>query len=76
MDSDQSRLASVIKITASHHPIELLCNVVMISVFIAAVCIAVFKGKIIGAVIFVVVTLIVRVFIMSLLRLYLVRKYR
>lgn len=76
MDSDQSRLASVIKITTSHHPIGLLCNVLMTSVFIAAVCIAVFKGKIIGAVIFVVVASIVRVFIMSLLKLYLVRKYR
>lgn len=76
MDSDQSRLASVIKITAPFHPIGLLCNVLMVSVLIAAICIAVFKGKIIGAVIFVVVALVIRFFIMSLLRLYLVRKYR
>lgn len=76
MDRDQSRLASVIKITASLHPIGLACNVLMVPALIAAICIAVFKDKIIGAVIFVVVALVIRFFIMSLLRLYLVRKYR
>lgn len=76
MDSDQARLASVIKASASYHPIGLLCNVLMVSVLISAVCIAVFKGKIMGAVIFVVVALIVRFIIMLLLRFYLVRRYR
>lgn len=76
MDSDQSRLASVIKISASLHPIGLVCNVLMVSALIAAICIAVFKGKIIGAVIFVVIALVIRLFIMSLLRFYLARKYR
>lgn len=76
MDDDRARLASLIKATASFHPIGLLCNVLIASVLIAAICIAVFKGKIIGAVIFVVVSLVVRFFIMSLLRLYLVKKYR
>jgi len=76
MESDQARLASVIKATASYHPIGFICNVLMVSVLIAAVCVAVFKGKVVGAVIFVVVAMIVRFFIMSLLRFYLVRKYR
>lgn len=76
VDSDQARLASVIKASASYHPIGLICNVLMVSVLVAAVCIAVFKGKVMGAVIFVVVAVIVRFFIMSLLRIYLVRKYR
>ena len=76
LESDQARLTSVIKATASYHPIGLICNFLMVSVLIAAVGIAVFKGKIMGAVIFVVVAMIVRFFIMSLLKIYLVRKYR
>ncbi|AMQ82203.1 hypothetical protein AWU82_02565 [Pseudomonas glycinae] len=76
MDSDQSRLTSMIKMTALYHPIGLLCNVLMTSVLIAALCIAAFKGKIIGALILVAVAMIVRFIIMSLLRFYLARKYR
>lgn len=76
MDDDRARLASLIKVTASFHPIGLLCNMLMVSVLIAAICIAVFKGKIIGAVIFVVIALVIRSLILSLLRFYLIRKYR
>lgn len=76
MDDDRARLASLIKVTASFHPIGLICNVLMVSVFISALCIAVFKGKIMGAVIFVFVALLIRYLIMSLLKFYLVRKSR
>lgn len=76
MDDDRARLASLIKVTASLHPVGLICNVLMVSVLISALWVAVFKGKIIGAVIFIVVALIIRFLIMSLLRLYLVRRYR
>lgn len=76
MDSEKARLALVIKASASYHPVGLLCKWLMVSVLIAAMCIAIFKAKFIGVVLLVVVALAIRFLIMSLLRFYLVRKYR
>lgn len=76
MDGDDPRVASVIKVVAGYHPVGFICNWLMLSVLIAAVGIAVFKDKIFGAVILVLVALAVRFFVMYLLKVYLVRRYR
>lgn len=76
LDGDKERMASMLKAVSQYHPVGVTCNVLMVSIFIAAVCIAVFKGKIISAVILMVLSLIVRFVVMSILKLYLVRKYR
>ncbi|MBT2373159.1 hypothetical protein [Pseudomonas fluorescens] len=76
MGVDDSRLASVIRAAAGYHPVGFICNWLMVSALIAAVGIAVFKQKILGAVILVVVALVVRFIVMYLLKIYLVMKYR
>ena len=76
MDSNQARLALVIKASASCHFVGLLCNWLMVSILIAAMCMAIFKGKVVGAVLLVVLAWVIRFLIMSLLKYYLARKYR
>jgi len=76
MDGDDPRVASVIKAVAGYHPVGFICNWLMLSVLVAAVGIAVFKDKILAAVILVIVALVVRFIVMYSLKVYLVRKYR
>lgn len=76
MNADDPRVAAVIKAAAGYHPVGFICNWAMLSVLVAAVGIALFKDKILAAVILVFVAMVVRFFVMYSLKVYLVRKYR
>ncbi|AVB23147.1 hypothetical protein BKM20_02345 [Pseudomonas avellanae] len=74
--SNQSDLRGlVIKGMKGYHPVGILCNWLLIVFFFACVAIAVFKGKVLSALLIFFVVFLIRKVIMYMLTLYLVRKY-
>lgn len=66
----------ILKSTSAFHPLGLLCNFLLLSTIIASIMIAIFKGKVVGALLLVLSAFVIRAIVMWVLRLYLFRKYR
>lgn len=65
----------VVKDTTGYHPVGILCNWLLIVFFFACVAIAVFKGKVLSALLLFFAVVLIKKVVMYMLTLYLVRKY-
>ncbi|WP_180191743.1 hypothetical protein [Pseudomonas syringae] len=74
-DGRRKSMKLVMKATAGYHPVGVLCNWVLINFLFACVAIAVFKGKVLSALLVFFVVFLIRQVAMYMLTLYLVRKY-
>ncbi len=74
-DERRKSMKLVMKATAGYHPVGVLCNWVLINFLFACVAIAVFKGKVLSALLVFFVVFLIRQVAMYMLTLYLVRKY-